>query len=176
MAAAPTYPTELTGDRAQILMEYLSELFHQSPILREKWQVTGFEMDELWQIASEEWPLISDPDTCPTWALTVWEAVLGLAASTRAADWSTAERRTSIQAHINKAVTETEVIAFLAAEGRCLTTDITISFAPGPSPYWMNIVTDVALSNQQKADIEVAAHHAIPAHFSFLINGAGGRI
>lgn len=110
---APAYPADLDGERAPIMLGYLPPYYVQSVYVRELLEAEGAELDTLWGYARSMSDLTL-PDDCPTWAVPMWEAVLGLKGRT---GWTYSERRAAILARFRgEVVQEDGFIAYLDAE------------------------------------------------------------
>lgn len=95
------------------MLDYLPGYYAPNTHVRNILQAEGLEMDDLWNVVRDNLPTITNPATCPVWALPMWEVSLGLADRS---SWLEADRRTALVAFFVPATTETEIIAFLAAQ------------------------------------------------------------
>lgn len=159
---APAYPADLDGERAPLMLGYLPAYYVESVYFREVLEAEGAEMDTLWGYARGMSDLAL-PDDCPTWAVPMWESVLGLTSRT---GWTYSERRAAILARIRgEVIQEDDFIDYLDAESNHGDpSDIDVAIAGNAMT-----ITLTGYSTSETHLLTKAAELARPAHLTLTI-------
>lgn len=123
----PPHPDALNGVAAPAMLGYLPDYWAPNSHLRSILQGEGMEFDAIWDLVRSLLATMTNPLTCPEWALGMWETMLELGDRSM---WTVAERRTGVAAFFAPAVTEDQVISFLAAQVPTDPVNITVSVVP----------------------------------------------
>lgn len=161
---APAFSADLYGTEPQKMLDWLPRYYEPSTHVREMMQSEGYEFDSIWNLVRSEFPLLSQINDSPRWALAMWESVLSLAPRP---GWADADRRHAIACFLAVTVTRAEVLTFLSCQARCDPEDITLSF---PSAYTAAFTT-TGLEPEDVVQIKDAALRAMPAHMSVVVDG-----